>query len=165
MIGRALPTLPTIGRRSRLPASASPKLKKEGVKPWSPAPPDVDVLEQIAADPPGTLPERLVKAWLDDRRIAYIGQHVEGGGDLRLGGAVIDFLLPTVGIDPGTIIRVQGDYWHALGEREGKDWMQYQTLVRKGYRVVDVWEGALREAGLKGNLYTYLDKLVYGSAS
>lgn len=165
MIGRPLPTLPTLRTRSPLSAVARPELKKQGVKPWEPTPPDVDTLERIAADPPGTLPERLVKAWLDDRHIPYTSQHVEGGGDLRLGGAVIDFLLPTLGIPPGTIIRVQGDYWHSMKERKDKDWMQYQTLVRKGYRVIDAWEGDLRDAALQGNLYTYLDNLVYDSAA
>ncbi|MCS7038040.1 MAG: hypothetical protein RMN24_00730 [Anaerolineae bacterium] len=140
-------------------------IRKRGFPPFAPWPHEDQRLEALAepAGPVGTLPERLVRRYLLDRNIVF-QQYLPVGAPIRLGGAVVDYLLPFVGRAPGTIIRVQGDYWHTLLPRIGRDRLQYENLVRRGYRVVDAWESDLRQAGIAGlhALYRFLDELLFG---
>jgi hypothetical protein len=62
--------------------------------------------------PDGTLPEQMVAWALVKDHYLFQSQQREGGGPLRLGGGVVDFL-----VQMGTsvvVIRVQGDFWHSL---------------------------------------------------
>lgn len=161
-LARPLPPL----RGKRFYGVSPAPIRKRGFPPWAPWPHEDLLLEALAepAGPTGTLPERLVRRYLLDRRIVFQEQH-PFGAPLRLGGAVVDFLLPFVGRPPGVVIRVQGDYWHTLLPRIGRDRLQYEHLRRRGYRVVDAWEHDLRQAGVAGLtvLYRFLDDLIFGA--
>lgn len=160
-VGKKLPTL-NFKARSSFRSKAKPELKKSGLVKVTMS--DEEKLESIAADPPGTLPERLVRAWLIARNIQYIEQGPTFGGTLRIGGAVVDFILPFMGSNPGTVIRVQGDYWHTMDSRIAKDRAQYERLVAKGYTVVDLWEGDLKSHALGGDLFSWIDSVLTGGA-
>ena len=119
---------------------------------------------ELAADPqlPGTLPERIVRRWLMKSGLPYYEQQIAEGGHLRIGGAVVDFIVQ-IGRPPGIAVRVQGSYWHKLPERVAKEFVQYNRLQAKGYRVADLWEGDVYLAVLGGYLNTYLSNTIYGA--
>lgn len=110
----------------------------------------------------GTLPERIIANWLAGRGILFTSQTPVAGGALHIGGSVVDFILPTLGLPPGTALRVQGSYWHSLFNRQSKDAMQHERLVALGYTAVDAWENEVYDAVLGGYLDDYLIGLVYG---
>ena len=110
----------------------------------------------------GTLPERIIANWLAGRGIMYQWQTPVAGGALHIGGSIVDFILPTVGLPPGLAMRVQGAYWHSLFSRQSRDAMQHERLVALGYTTVDAWENEVYEAVLGGYLDDYLIGLVYG---
>lgn len=110
----------------------------------------------------GTLPERMIALALVRLGYYFQWQRSEDGGRLRLGGAVVDFLV-YIGIKP-TIIRVQGDYWHSLPERKLQDEVQWQRLHLKGYRIFDAWESAIFDAWLNGRLTRFVDEGVLNAA-
>jgi len=101
-----------------------------------------------------TLPERicaLVFSWLG---WTFQAQQNEDGGRLRIGGSVVDFK-----VWQGTtiiIVRVQGDYWHSLPDRKLKDLMQWERLHQRGYKVADLWEGALYQAWVDGRIKQFV---------
>ena len=110
----------------------------------------------------GTLPERIVANWLTGRSIAHQSQSPILGGALHIGGSIVDFVLPTIGLPPGMALRVQGAYWHSIFSRQGKDAMQRDRLIAQGYQTVDAWEDEIYEAVLGGYLDDYMIGLVYG---
>ena len=110
----------------------------------------------------GTLPERLVRAWLQKSGLLFQEQSALNGGRMIIGGAVVDFLI-YLGDPPGLVVRVQGDYWHSQEPRKAKDRVQYERLVAKGYRVADAWEHDIYESALNGWFPRYMQDLVYGA--
>lgn len=159
LLARPLPTL----RQRRVYGEAPVPLRKRGVPPWQPWPYIEERLRHLAeaAGLEGTLPERLVRLYLLIREIPFRYETIMGT-PLRLGGAIVDYLLPTVGAR-GTVVRVQGDYWHTLFPRMQRDRLQYEILSRR-YRVIDVWESDLRRAAAYGieGLLAYMDDLLFG---
>ena len=120
-------------------------------------------LEEAAGNvPTGTLPERIIANWLIGRGIPHQSQSPILGGSLHIGGSIVDFVLPTVGLPPGLALRVQGSYWHSIFSRQAKDAMQRDRLTAQGYNTVDAWEDEVYEAVLGGYLDEYLIGLVYG---
>jgi hypothetical protein len=153
-LGRPLPSMHR--RRNPMAARAYP-YKGKKMEAWGPLPSDDERLEKMAVQDTGTLPERLVEKWLIHRQYPYQKQLSLLGGNLRVGGGVVDFLV-SYGPPPGVAVRVQGDYWHTLTPRIAKDRIQYQRLIAKGYIVLDLWEGELYTAALGGYLYGFCDK-------
>jgi hypothetical protein len=158
-LARVLPPL----RGKRVFGEAPIPLRRRGIPPWQPWPYIEERLLQLAelAGPAGTLPERLFRLYLIIRQIPFEEQTIFGS-PLRLGGAIVDFFLPTIGAR-GTIVRIQGDYWHTLFPRIGRDRMQYERLIRE-HDVLDVWESDLREAAAYGmnGLIAFGDRLLSG---
>lgn len=85
-----------------------------------------------------TLPEKIVALGLLWGGFIFRCQLAESGGRLRVGGAVVDFVVYEG--SRKVMIRVQGDYWHSLPNRAFKDWVQWGRLHALGYRVWDCWE-------------------------
>ena len=110
----------------------------------------------------GTLPERMVALALLQLGYFFQCQRPEDGGRLRIGGAVVDFIVYVGGRQ--TLIRVQGDYWHSLPERRRSDLVQAERLRAKGYRVFDAWEHAIYEAWTNGRLADYVEQGVMNAA-
>lgn len=110
----------------------------------------------------GTLPERMIALALVWLGYYFQWQRSEDGGRLRLGGAVVDFLV-YVGAKP-TIIRVQGDYWHSLPQRKLQDAVQWERLHAKGYRIFDAWEHDIYDAWLTGRLKRFVEEGVLNAA-
>ena len=79
--------------------------------------------------------EMIVMGYLDRRNIEYQFQTSLSGGFFETGGAVVDFLIP----DGMLAWRVMGEYWHQGVKPEGRDIMQKEMLMGKGYTVVDIW--------------------------
>lgn len=88
------------------------------------------MVEQVASDI-----ELLVIQWLERRNIEYQFSTGLGGGFFELGGAVVDFLFPDLGI----AWRIMGEYYHTGVEKEGSDEIQREMLTNMGYIVVDIW--------------------------
>jgi hypothetical protein len=107
-------------------------------------------LEKRWRIPAGTLPERMVALALCYLDVYFQAQRSEDGGRLRLGGAVVDFLV-FIGSLP-VVVRVQGDYWHSLPSRKLKDRVQWDRLHMRGYRVADIWEHELYQQWSEGRL-------------
>ena len=105
----------------------------------------------------GTLPERMIALALVQLAYYFQWQRAEGGGRLRVGGAVVDFMVYGIGLKP-VIIRVQGDYWHSLPDRKLQDAVQWELLHAKGYRIFDAWEHAIYEAWLNGRLQRFVEE-------
>ena len=157
-----LPSLPKLtGHKSRGLAKPKPPRSRGGFK-FTALPSKQERLEAKAAEPPGTLPERLVKAWLEKQSLPWQSQQSEMGGRLRVGGAIVDFII-YVGTPPGVVLRVQGDYWHSMEPRRSRDRTQRERLIAKGYRVVDLWEGDIYNAVLGGYLARYMRKKLFGA--
>lgn len=162
-------TLPRLGGRSSLTsfrAKADPKKppSKAGFSFGLHALTDRERLEEMAAGETGTLPERLVRAWLIKSGLLFQEQQGELGGRLIIGGAIVDFVV-WVGDPPGMVIRVQGDYWHSLQPRKAKDRVQYERLIAKGYRVSDLWENDIYRSALDGWFPRYMSGIVYGGSA
>ncbi|KON87333.1 hypothetical protein AF332_11185 [Sporosarcina globispora] len=92
-----------------------------------------------------TLPEKLVRNWLEDRNIEFIQEQ----GFFQKYFA--DFFIPTNNI----IIEVMGDYWHGNPEIYGdgkkllneeqisrikKDKMKKKDFIKYGYKYYEIWE-------------------------
>lgn len=110
----------------------------------------------------GTLPERMVGlalVWLD---WYFQWQRAEDGGRLRVGGAVIDFIVYLGATKVAA--RVQGDYWHTLPDRKYKDAAQADRLRSLHYRVADLWESAIYRAWSQGNLKTFVEREIMNAA-
>lgn len=110
----------------------------------------------------GTLPERMVALALVQLGYLFMWQRSEDGGRLRVGGAVVDFLVYS-GTKP-VVIRVHGDYWHSLPERKNKDAVQWERLHAKGYRIFDAWEHAIYDAWQNGRLKRFVEEGVLNAA-
>jgi very-short-patch-repair endonuclease len=82
--------------------------------------------EQVA----GTLPERIVYAWLSEHRIPFDFQSSLQGGRLEFGGIVADFILP----DHRYVLNPAGPT-HDTFLRQRKDEEQSMVLAEFGYRV------------------------------
>lgn len=140
--------------------------KRSGI-PLRPRPVDwgkeEDPLEKAAMqDVPGTLPERIVLKWLTDQDYTFTPEAAEMGGQMVLGGAVIDFLVYDMAGQP-VALRVQGDYWHGpkFPDRQAKDDDQFRRLTQMGYKVVDLWEHDIYEAVLYDRLTEYIEGEVF----
>lgn len=82
----------------------------------------------------GTLPERLVYAALERRGVPFEFQSSVMGGKARRGGAVVDFLLPTLNVG----LEVKGDYWH---RNEAHDMTREAELLEVAHiRIVTIWD-------------------------
>lgn len=93
-----------------------------------------------------TLPELVAYDWLQSQGMFFTYQAYVNGGRTVKGGAVLDFLIDQGG--RGLAWRIQGNYFHTLGQISPRDEVQKATLpgsVANGLRietVVDLWESA-----------------------
>ena len=105
----------------------------------------------------GTLPEQMIGlalAWLGYLPGMAQAQMTADGGRLRVGGAVVDWLLF---LGAKTVaIRVQGTYWHSLPERKLKDVIQYDRLHKLKYLVCDILENDIYLAWVEGRLKDFV---------
>ena len=142
------------------PAPKSVKKERIAVSPrgsvrWGKA---EDPLEKAALQGvPGTLPERIVWAWLIKEDHSFTAQRAEMGGRQVVGGAVVDFLVYSMAAMP-VAMRVQGDYWHGpkFPKRQARDDEQYYRLTEQGYLVVDLWEKDIYDAVRNKRLTDYI---------
>jgi len=104
--------------------------------------------------PEGTLPEMMVAWALVKNKLQFQSQQREGGGQLRLGGGVVDFLVQMG--SSVVVVRVNGDYWHSLPERKRKDELQAQLLRLRKYRLVDLWEHDIYVTWTEGRLIQWV---------
>jgi hypothetical protein len=94
----------------------------------------------------GTLPELCAYDWLESHEHQFEFQSAQMGGRQTSGGAVIDVLVFDLSCDGYYVWRVQGEYWHTLGDVEIKDAAQAGRLLRLRIggvpvaAVVDLWE-------------------------
>jgi G:T-mismatch repair DNA endonuclease (very short patch repair protein) len=105
-----------------------------------------------------TLPEMMVAYVLLRRSYNFQAQNAQSGGRLRLGGAVIDFMV-FLG-SRKIILRVHGDYWHSLPERVQKDAVQLLRLRAQGYGVGDLWEGDLYRAWMENRIEAVVEDAI-----
>ena len=148
--------IPALGS---VPRTRKPSLEKIPTHPrsavWAP---EEDKLEKAAIQGvPGTLPERIVWKWLLDNDYTFVGQYAESGGNLTVGGSVVDFVVYDIAGRP-VALRVMGDYWHGpkFPWRQARDDEQYYRLTGMGYLVVDLWESDIYEAVLEDRLTPYI---------
>jgi len=123
------------------------------------------VIQRNSIPNAATLPEQMVGlalAWLGYLPAQAQAQINADGGRLRVGGAVVDWLL-FMGSQI-TAIRVQGDYWHSQPERKLKDAVQYDRLHRLKYLVVDIWESEIYLAWVEGRLKTFVAQKIQEAA-
>jgi hypothetical protein len=155
------------------PLRSFPKLKgfKKWKKPrWVRTPFEVDitlrpevpgeaanVLEKAALQTGwGSLPERIVWKWLQDKKYLFQLQQAEFGGRGQLGGTAIDFVVFGLAAMP-VALRVQGTYWHRpFSDRKAKDDVQAARLRLAGYLVVDLWEQDIYAAVRGDRLTQYI---------
>jgi len=94
----------------------------------------------------GSVPEILTYDWLTSRGLRFDYQSPQMGGRLRVGGAVVDFLLHDIAPGGLYVWRIMGEYWHSAPEVQGKDEEQRRRLLRERVAgrsvvaVVDLWE-------------------------
>lgn len=92
-----------------------------------------------------TLPEGILYAWLEKRRLNFVYQAEAFGGRAQYGGQVPDFWLPELGV----AINVNGDYWHGSllrSRRDAENKIRLMGSKIEGVRVtavVDLWESTL----------------------
>jgi len=118
-----------------------------------------DKLEQKAKQGViGTLPERIIWAWLERRGLSFAPQVSMMGGVGEVGGARVDFIVYGLMGQP-VALRVMGGYWHgaAFPERQRIDEEQAQRLRANGYQVVDLLEGEIYEAAEYNRLTAYIE--------
>ena len=82
------------------------------------------------------------------KRLMQLGYAVEAevpffGGRSVKGGQVADIFIRNMG-NNGTVVRVQGEYWHRREGSEARDDAQSLLLMSRGIRVVDVWENDIK---------------------
>lgn len=142
-------SLPNLGKRSPLRGKKDPFVGRK-YRSWGSPLPKVERLEKWAegADPEMTLPERLVDKALTIQNYDYESQ-------VPAPGARLDFLV-RLGT-PGVAIRVQGEYWHTLGNRQATDLIQSLKLRGAGYRIFDAWEQAVYDHVLNGSILDWID--------
>jgi G:T-mismatch repair DNA endonuclease (very short patch repair protein) len=97
----------------------------------------------------GSLPERLVWAWLLRSGLMFSAQQSEFGGRRMQGGMVLDFIVYGIAAYP-VAIRIQGDYWHSpqAPGAPHRDDDSAARLRAGGYLVLDLWEGDVYAAAL-----------------
>lgn len=107
----------------------------------------------------GTLPERIIWKWLEDRGYSFTVQQAELGGRNQVGGAVVDFIVWDYAGKP-VAIRTMGDYWHgpAFPNRRNRDDAQAGKLRARGYLVCDLFESEIYEYALDGHLGRLIDR-------
>lgn len=110
----------------------------------------------------GTLPEIMVALALVWLGYMFQWQRSEYGGRLRVGGAVVDFMVYFGG--QRVVIRVQGDWWHSQPERKRSDLVQAERLRAKGLRVFDAWEHDIYQAWVDGRLKVFIERGVGNAA-
>jgi hypothetical protein len=112
-----------------------------------------------------TLPEQMIGlalAWLGYLPAMAQAQISADGGRLRVGGAVVDWLLFLGG--QIIAIRVQGTYWHSQPGRKLRDVVQYDRLHAKGYLVSDIWEHDIYQAWVDGRLKSFVADKIQSAA-
>lgn len=115
--------------------------------------------QQIGA---GTLPEQMVAFALVKLSFIFEMQSASSGGRLRLGGAIVDMIVYF-----GTAkvaIRVQGTYWHTLGDRKQQDEVQLMRLRAKRIRVWDAWDLEVYHAWGEGRLIEFVKEGLQSAA-
>lgn len=118
---------------------------------------------QRAMIPEGaTLPEIMIAYALIQMGISFQAQNVYSGGRLRLGGAIVDFIV-YLG-STRLVIRVQGDYWHSLPGRVQKDAVSLLRLRARRIRVFDAWEHDIYQAWIDGRLTQFVDEGMQSAA-
>ena len=85
--------------------------------------------------------ELIVLRYLDKLKIEYQFQTSLAGGFYELGGAVVDFLLPSRSL----AWRIFGEYWHKPIGTSGRDMVQRELLTSMGWIVVDIWGSDIKE--------------------
>lgn len=152
------------GIRKIAGVASPPRTRKAAVEPIPTFPRaavwgrEEDKLEKAAMQGvPGTLPERIIWKWLVDNDYTFTGQYAESGGNLTVGGSVVDFVVYDIAGRP-VAIRVMGDYWHGpqFPWRQARDDEQYYRLVGMGYLVADLWEHDIYDAVLEDRLTAYI---------
>lgn len=103
----------------------------------------------------GTLPEQMVAFALVKLGFIFEQQSASSGGRLRLGGAIVDMIV-YFGMAK-VAIRVQGTYWHTLGDRKQQDEVQLMRLRAKRVRVWDAWDLELYHAWGEGRLVDFVE--------
>ncbi len=90
--------------------------------------------------PFSSVPARILVKAIAKTGIPYRTEVPVFGGRTRLGGAVLDIYLPTIGgAYNGTVVRVQGEYFHEQAGAIQRDMSQLMALKAARYRVVDIW--------------------------
>ncbi len=90
--------------------------------------------------PHSSIPARILVKAIAEMGIPYRAEVPVFGGRSRLGGAVLDIYLPTIGgARNGTVVRVQGEYFHEQAGALQRDMSQLLALKAAHYRVVDIW--------------------------
>lgn len=113
----------------------------------------------------GTLPEQMIGlalAWLGYLPGMAQAQITADGGRLRVGGAVVDWLLFLGG--KTVAIRVQGTFWHSQPDRKLKDIVQYDRLHKMKYLVWDALELDIYQAWVDGRLKEYVTDGIQSAA-
>ena len=155
-LGSVLPSM----SRKRMPFSAKAEPFKGKTTDWD-YPSDDERLELFAQKSEtalGTLPERIVQVWLEQRNYQFIPQYTVSGA-----GARLDFLV-IVGVPPGVAVRVMGNYFHTLEGRMASDASQSLRLIAMGYRVCDLWELDCYSHVLSGDFFTWADEQLFLAA-
>jgi len=150
-IGKPLPALKVLRKWKGKKYPEIGRKYREWIRPIS----DIDRLEKFAehSNQEYTLPEKIIQVWLEARNYIYEPQVPIPGA-----GARVDFLI-YLGV-PGVVIRVQGTYWHTLGNRAATDLIQYLKLKSKGYGIFDAWEEDIYAHTLNGSLFEWCDRQV-----
>lgn len=120
----------------------------------------LDTVQQQLIPAGSTLPEMIVALALIWGGYRFAAQRPEDGGRLRLGGAVVDFIVYT---GRPIVIRVQGDYWHSLPNHRRRDAMQLLRLISRGYTVIDLWEHDLYQAWTQGTIVLFVRQSLQGA--
>jgi hypothetical protein len=113
----------------------------------------------------GTLPEQMIGlalAWLGYLPGLAQAQITEGGGRLRVGGAVVDWIL-SLGSQK-IAIRAVGVYWHSLPGRAQKDIVQYDRLHQLRYLVVDILDNDIYLAWTENRLQAFVAQKILEAA-
>jgi len=95
----------------------------------------------------GTRPEYIVYDYLERVKkmvpfADFVYQSSRLGGRERLGGAVVDFEIPSYRL----YFRVQGERFHLSPDAIAHDILQKALLTRYGWRVIDIWSDMLTQS-------------------
>ena len=112
----------------------------------------------------GTIPERLVGSWLLKHKYPYGGMGYNYdwvgwgfqvpilGGKANSGSVADIYISPALANNEmGTVIRVNGAYWHSQLGQSVKDAAKKMQMVAYGYTVADIWDYEVLQPGVLSN--------------